>query len=128
MGYGLWAIKAQEQVADGFAHAQGEPAAASVFVAVMKHVAPLTQGFQISGAVVGRVVIEVSRRQGYLGFSRNSVAGQNKVRQGAAASITPYFALLIPPSPVAQVPNLAAMRPPALLAAAFCSFKSDHRR
>jgi hypothetical protein len=125
----LRAVKTQKQVPYGFAHPQREPAAATMLVAVMDHMAALAKRFQVSRPIVGWIMIKVSGRQRDPGCSNDDVISSwSKAPQRAAAPIAPRLAFLVPPSAVAQMPDLTAMRPAAFLAAAFRPLKPDHRR
>ncbi len=51
------------KVAECSASEQREPASALMLGTVVQHVAPLAEGFQVRGPVVGRVVIKMRARQ-----------------------------------------------------------------
>jgi hypothetical protein len=55
---GLWlaVVKTQKQVSYGLAHAQRDPAPAAVLFTVVKHMATLAKGLQISQPVVGGIM------------------------------------------------------------------------
>lgn len=74
-------------------------------------------------------MIEVSGRQHHLGDLDGYVVGrQSEAGQSAPTPIAPGPVFLVPPSTVAQVPDFAAMRPAAELAAAFRPLEPDQCR
>ena len=124
---GLHPIKTPKQVPDRVPHSQRERAAPPVLLTVVKHMATLTQGLQISQPVIGRIMIKVRGRQRHPGFTNSDVAG-NVPGKAAAASVAPGPFVVIPPSTIAQMLDLTAMRSAAALASAFGSLEPDHRR
>ena len=78
-----------------------------MFFAIVKHVAALTERFQIAGQVVARIVIEMSGRQHHLGDAMRvtGTAGSMNRRGNGGPAATPGLPFLIPPSAVAQVPD-----------------------
>ena len=94
---------------------------------VVKHMATLAQGLQISQPVIGGIMVKVRSRQRHPGCA-NSNAVAHSSSKAASASIAPGPLVFIPPSTIAQMPDLTAMRPAAPLAPALGSFKPDHRR
>ena len=118
-------IKAQKQISYGVPHAQRERAPAPVLLTIVEHVATLTEGLQISRPVVGGVMVKMRRRQRHPGRANGDVVSHKA--QGSPAAVAPGPLVFIPPSTVAQVPDLTAMRPAAPFAAALGSPKSDYR-
>jgi hypothetical protein len=99
-----------------------------VFVAIMQHMAALAQSFQVARRIVGRIMIEVRRRQHDLGDPHSSIVVDHQAGQGTATPVAPHLALVIPPAAVAEMAYLAAMRPAAGLAAALGAPEPDGRR
>jgi hypothetical protein len=66
-GARLRAIKTQKQVSDSVPHSQREQASPPVLLTVVKHMATLAKGLQISQPVIGRIVVKVRGRQHYPG-------------------------------------------------------------
>ena len=64
---GLCSIKTKKQVSYGLPHSQREQASPLVLLTVVKHVATLAKGLQISQPVIGGVVVKVRGRQHYPG-------------------------------------------------------------
>ncbi len=64
---GLRAIKTQKQVSYGVPPSQREQSSPSVLLTVVKHMATLAEGLQISQPVIGGVVVKVRGRQHYSG-------------------------------------------------------------
>jgi hypothetical protein len=122
----LCAIKTQKQISYGVSHAQREQAPLPVLLAVVKHMATLAQGLQISRPVIGGIMVEVRSRQRHPGCANSDVVSRKT--QSSSASIAPGPLVFVPPSTVAQVPDLTAMRPAAPLAPPLGSLKPDHRR
>jgi hypothetical protein len=71
-----------------------------VFLAIVKHVAPLAKGLQISQPIIGGIVIKVRSRQHYPGRANCEVAA-NSSNKAASASIPPSPSVFIPPSTIA---------------------------
>ena len=126
----LRAIKTQKQISYGVSHAQREQAPPPVLLAVVKHMATLAQGLQISQPVIGGIMVKVRSRQRHPGCANSYVVAHSssKAGQSASTSIAPGPLVFVPPSTVAQVPDLTAMRPAAPLAPPLGSLKPDHRR
>jgi hypothetical protein len=122
----LCAIKTQKQISYGVPHTQREQAPPPVLLTVVKHMATLAQGLQISRPVIGGIMVEVRSRQRHSGCARSDVVSRKSQRP--SAPIPPSPLVFIPPSPVAQVPDLTAMRPAAPLAPALGSLEPDHCR
>jgi len=98
----LRAIKTQKQVSDCLPHSQRDPAPPAVLLTVLKHMATLAKGLQISRPVVGWIMVKVRSRQHYPGCANSDVvANSSKARQSPSASIAPCPFVLIPPSTVA---------------------------
>ena len=97
------AIKAQKQISYSVAHAQREHAPPPVLRAVVKHMATLTQGLQISRPVVGRIMVKVRSRQRHPGCANSDVVAHSssEAGQGPSASIAPGPFVFIPPSTIA---------------------------
>jgi hypothetical protein len=58
----LCAIKTQKQISYGVPHSQREQAPPPVLLTVVKHMATLTQGLQISQPVIGGIMVKVRSR------------------------------------------------------------------
>ena len=93
-------IETQKQVSYRLPHSQREQAPPTVLVKVVKHVAPLAKGLQISQPIIGGIVIKVRSRQHYSGRANCEVAA-NSSNKAAPASIPPSPSVFIPPSTVA---------------------------
>ena len=95
--------KAQKQVSYGVPHSQREQAPPPVLFTVVKHMASLAEGLQISQSVIGGIMVKVGGRQHYLGRANcDCVANSSsKAWQGPSASIAPSPFVFIPPSTVA---------------------------
>jgi hypothetical protein len=89
--------------------------------------ATLAKGLQISQPVIGRIVVKVRGRQHYPGWA-NCELVTNSSNKATSASIAPGLFVFIPPSTIAQMPDLTAMRPAAPLAPALGSLEPDQRR
>jgi hypothetical protein len=98
----LPAIKTQKQVPYGVPHSQREQAPPPVLLAVVKHMATLAQGLQISRPVIGGIMVKVCSRQRHPGRANSDdVANSSKAAQSPSASIAPCPLVFIPPSTVA---------------------------
>ena len=96
------AIRAQKQVSYGVSHSQCEQAPPPVLVKVVKHMATLAKGLQISQPVIGGIMVKVRGRQRDLGCANSDVvANSSKAAQSPSASIAPGPFVFIPPSTVA---------------------------
>ena len=75
-------------------------------------------------------MVKVRGRQRHPGCSNSDVVthSSSKAGQSPSASIAPGPFVFIPPSTIAQMLDLTAMRPAAPLAPAFGSLEPDHRR
>jgi hypothetical protein len=71
-----------------------------VLFTVVKHVATLAKGLQVSQPVVGWIMIEVRSRESYPGCENCDVVASAS-NKAASASIAPSPFVLIPPSTVA---------------------------
>src|SRR6478609_10307267 len=63
----LCAIKTQKQISHGVPHSQREQAPPPVLFTVVKHMATLAKGLQISQPVIGGIMVKVRGRQRYPG-------------------------------------------------------------
>jgi hypothetical protein len=101
-----------------------------VLLTVVKHVATLTQGLQISQPIIGGIMVKVRSRQRYPGCANSYVVAHSssKAGQSLSASIAPGPLVFIPPPTIAYMLDLTAMRPAAPLAPPLGSLKPDHRR
>jgi hypothetical protein len=74
-----------------------------VLLTVVKHVATLAQGLQISQPVVGGIMVKVRGRQGHSGCANSDVVAHSssKAGQSPSASIAPGPFIFIPPSTIA---------------------------
>jgi len=126
----LCAIKTQKQISYGVPHSQREQAPPPVLLTVVKHVATLTQGLQISQPIIGGIMVKVRSRQRHPGCANSYVVAHSssKAGQSPSASIAPGPLVFIPPSTIAYMLDLTAMRPAAPLAPPLGSLKPDHRR
>src|SRR5215470_17188443 len=59
----LCAIKTQKQISHGVPHSQREQAPPPVLFTVVKHMATLAKGLQISQPVIGGIMVKVRGRQ-----------------------------------------------------------------
>ena len=101
-GARLRAIKTQKQVSDSVPHSQREPAPPPVLVTVVKHMAALAKGLQISQPIIGGVMVKVRRRQHHPGRANcDVVATSGKAGQHPSASIAPGPLVFVPPSTIA---------------------------
>ena len=121
----LRAIEAQKQISYGVAHPQRERAPPPVLLAVVKHVATLAEGLQISQPV-GGIMVEMRRRQRHPGRANGDVVSHKA--QSSSATVAPGLLVFVPPSTIAQVPDLPAMRAAAPLTPSLGPLKPDHRR
>ena len=96
----LRAIKTQKQASDGVPHSQREPAPPPVLLAVVKHMAALAKGLQISHPVIGGIMVEMRSRQDYPSRANCEVAAKSS-NEAASASIAPRPLVFIPPSTIA---------------------------
>ena len=88
---GLAAVKVQllaefrvlsdEKVAERLAHAQGQPAATLMLLAVMQHVASLAERLEVPEPVVAGVMVEMRGREHDLGGSGGFVAHAGRRRR-----------------------------------------------
>ncbi len=93
---------------------------------VMYQMAALAKRLEVFRAIISRVMIEVGGRQNHLGGADDNVlVYQRDMTQKPAAPIAPFPRFLVPPPPVAQMLNFAAMRATAFLAPAFGTFEPD---
>ena len=98
----LRAIETQKQVSYGLPHSQREQAPPPVLFTIVKHVATLTKGLQISHPVIGGVMVKVRRRQHDLGLANRVVANSlSKAGQRPSASVAPDPLVFVPPSTIA---------------------------
>jgi hypothetical protein len=98
----LRAIKTPKQVSYGVPHSQREQPPPPVLFSVVKHMATLTKGLQISQAVVGGIMVKVCSRQHDPGGANDDVvANSSTAEQSPSAAIAPSPFVFIPPSPVA---------------------------
>ncbi|HEY3621673.1 MAG TPA: hypothetical protein VGL12_04610, partial [Roseiarcus sp.] len=95
----LRAVKTQKQVPYGVAHSQREQAPPPVLLMVVKHVAALAQGLQISQPVIGGIMVKVRSRQRHSGCAHSDVVPRKT--QSPSASVAPGPLVLIEPSTVA---------------------------
>jgi hypothetical protein len=124
----LCAIKTQKQISYGVSHSQREQAPPPVLRTVVKHMATLAKGLQISQPVIGGIMVKVRSRQRHPGCANSDVVAHSSAGQSPSASIAPGPFVFVPPSTIAQMLDLTAMRPAAPLAPAFGSLKPDHCR
>ena len=106
------------------------PTPLPVLLTVVKHVATLTQGLQISQPIIGGIMVKVRSRQRHPGCANSYVVAHSSSKAGQSPSAP------IAPGPVGLHPTIdhrlhagshghAACRP---LAPALGSLKPDHRR
>ena len=96
----LCAIKTQKQISYGVPHSQREQAPSPVLLTVVKHMATLAEGLQISQPVISGIMVKVRGRQHYTGCANCDVA-TNSSSKAAPASIAPNPLVFIPPSTIA---------------------------
>jgi hypothetical protein len=123
----LCAIKTQKQISYGVPHSQREQAPPLVLLTIVKHMATLAKGLQISQPVIGGIMVKVGGGQRYRGRANYDVAADSPGK-AASTCIAPGPFVFIPPSTIAQMLDLTAMRPATPLAPAFGSLKPDHCR
>jgi hypothetical protein len=70
-------IKTQKQVSDGVPHSQREQAPPTMLLTVVKHMATLVQGLQISQPVIGGVMVNVGSGQHYRGRANRETCFAN---------------------------------------------------
>ena len=101
-GARLRAIKTQKQVSDSVPHSQREPAPPPVLLTVVKHMASLAEGLQISQPVIGGIMVKVRSRQRHSGCANSDVVANSssKAGQSPSASIAPGPFAVVPPSTV----------------------------
>ncbi len=88
--------------------------------------AALAKRLEVFRVIISRIMIEVGGRQNHLGGANDNVlVYQRNATQKPSAPITPCPHFLVPPPPVGQMLNFAAMRATAFLAPAFGSFEPD---
>src|SRR4051812_43118837 len=124
------AVEAQEQVPDGLAPSQRQPAPALMLRSVVQHVAPLAERLQVSRPVLGRVVVEVSAGQDHprgLEWLAQPIWGR-ETPKGAALPVSPHASFVIPPAAISEVTDQAAVGSPAALAAPLGTTKADDGR
>ena len=95
----LCAIKTQKQISYGVPHSQCEQAPPPVLLTVVKHMATLAKGLQISQPVIGGIMVKVGGGQHYRGRAKCDVAANSS--EAASACIAPGPFVFIPPSTVA---------------------------
>ena len=74
------AVWSKVEVAQRSSSEQGQPAPPLMLPSVMQHVAALTERFEVAGAIVGRIVINVRAGEEHAGHrigSRHSLRGRN---------------------------------------------------
>jgi hypothetical protein len=99
----LCAIKTQKQISYGVPYSQREQATPPVLLMVVKHMATLAQGLQISQPVIGGIMVKVRSRQRHPGCANSDVVAHSssEAGQGPSASIAPGPFVFIPPSTIA---------------------------
>ncbi len=98
----LRAIRTQKQVSYRLPHSQRDQAPPTVLCTVVKHMATLAKGLQISQPVIGGIVVKVRSRQHDPGCPNSDVvANPSKAAQSPSASIAPGPFVFIPPSTIA---------------------------
>ena len=99
----LCAIKTQKQISYGVPHSQRGQVPPPVLHAVVKQIATLTQGLQISQPVIGGIMVKVRSRQRRPGCANSDVVAHSssEAGQGPSASIAPGPFVFIPPSTIA---------------------------
>src|SRR5215468_6454461 len=102
-GVQLCAIKTEKQISHGVPHSQREQAPPPVLLTVVKHMATLAQGLQISQPVIGGIMVKVRGRQRHPGRANNDLVAcsSSKAGQSASPPIAPGSFVFIPPSAVA---------------------------
>jgi hypothetical protein len=71
-----------------------------VLLTIVKHVASLAKGLQISHPIIGGIVVKVRSRQRHPGRANCDVVGRSS-NKAVSASIAPSPFVFIPPSTVA---------------------------
>ena len=99
-----------------------------MLLTVVKHMATLAKGLQISQPVIGGIMVKVAAASTIVVVRTATCRRQLAVQGGASTCIAPGPFVFIPPSTIAQMLDLTAMRPAAPLAPAFGSLKPDHCR
>ena len=99
-GVQLCAIKTQKQISHGVPHSQREQAPPPVLFAVVKHMATLAKGLQISQPVIGGIMVKVGSGQHYRGRANCDVT-TNSSGKAASACIALGSLVFIPPSTIA---------------------------
>jgi hypothetical protein len=96
-------IKTQKQISYGVPHSQREQATPPMLITVVKHMATLAQGLQISQPVIGGIMVKVRSRQRHPGCANSDVVAHSpsKAGQSPSASIAPSPFLFVPPSAIA---------------------------
>jgi hypothetical protein len=96
-------IKTQKQISYGFPHSQHEQPTPPVCVTVVKHMAALAQGPQISQPVIGGIMVNVRKRQRHPSCANSDAVAHllRKAGQSPSASIAPSLLVFIPPSTIA---------------------------
>jgi len=92
-----------------------------VLVAIMQHMAALTEGLEIAPPVIAGVMVEMRGSQEDLGREQRSIAGRidRQARKSLPLPVAPDPVVFIPPATIAQVNYLAAMRTATMLTAPF---------
>jgi len=93
------------------------PASVAMFLAIMEHVAALTESGKVAWAIVGGIVIKVCASEDDVGAAKRcSVSEQRRRNLCGSPAVAPASLVGVPPNAVAQMFDMTQVRSPALLA------------
>ena len=118
-------IWSQEEIAEGLAPAVGDPALRQMLWPVMQHVAALTEGAQVGQPVVGRIAVEMRRRQHDACSSQACCLHEIGPPGQFAAAIPPGRRRRVEPAPVRQAADESKVGPVTPLAPAAGTLEAD---
>jgi hypothetical protein len=123
------AIAAEEEVTKSLPTEEGEPASAAVFLTVMLEVAPLAERHQVTRAIVGWVVVAVSRCEHHArGPHMREGVRYLSASHPSPLPVPPGSAIRVPPAAITKVADDVSMWPTTALAAALRPLEADHGR
>lgn len=97
-----------------------------MFGPVVEHVTALAERFQVAQPVIGGIVVEVSGRQHDARRPGHAIIWHDQTVQSSTALIAPCLGIIVPPAPVAEMVDLAPVRPPTGLAVPLGAIEPHH--
>jgi len=118
-------VQTEEEIADRRAPAVSDPALRQMVRTIVQHVAALAERAEILWPIVGRIAVQVRRREHDARHPKPSRLHKVGPAGGPSSAIPPNRRLLVEPAPVRQAPKEDEVRPAAALAPSSSALEAD---